>query len=151
MNIKINLLELASEMAHRESVLQTCIELAICEDDAKDKITEELQEGVITYKEEYQDRFNQLYDEYYERFSMLGEPVVDNVEEAKDLLKKNGYQTYNLWHIDDVKSDYECSDEEAHEVLVDALQNDATMEQIWFALRFHADEMGLERKEEEDE
>jgi hypothetical protein len=29
-----------------------------------------------------------------------------------------------------------------------ALQNDATMEQIWFAINFHAEDIGLTRKED---
>lgn len=149
MQIEINLLEIASEMAHRELLLQTCIEYGIPEGEAEDKITY-LTHDVVQYREEYQDKFNELYDQYYDSVLALGKPV-DNAEEAKNLLNKNGYQTYNLWHIDDVKSDYKCTDEEAHEVLVDALQNDATMEQIWFAIHFHADEIGLKRKEEEED
>jgi hypothetical protein len=71
------------------------------------------------------------------------------IEEAKATLRKHGYQVYNLWHIDDVKHKYECTDEEAQGVLIDALQNDATMTQIWFAIDFHAEFNGLELKEEE--
>jgi len=67
------------------------------------------------------------------------------IEKAKALLKENGYQVYNLWHIDDVKSKFECTDDEAHGVLINALQNDATMEQIWFAIDFHAEEEGLKK------
>ena len=53
------------------------------------------------------------------------------VEEAKALLKENGYYTDNLWHIDDVKANYECEDDsEAQEVLDSALTNEATMDQI---------------------
>tara|TARA_B110000902_G_scaffold237202_1_gene284018 strand:- start:506 stop:748 length:243 start_codon:yes stop_codon:yes gene_type:complete len=62
------------------------------------------------------------------------------VEEAKALLKENGYYTDNLWHIDDVKANYECEDDsEAQEVLDSALTNEATMDQIWFAIRYKAD------------
>tara|TARA_R110000772_G_scaffold186690_2_gene297861 strand:+ start:370 stop:627 length:258 start_codon:yes stop_codon:yes gene_type:complete len=68
------------------------------------------------------------------------------IEKAKELLKANGYQVANLWSIEDVKSKYECTDKEAHEVLVEALQNDATMEQIWFAIDFHAEELLLTEK-----
>ena len=68
------------------------------------------------------------------------------IEKAKALLKENGYQVYNLWCIEDVQHKYKCTDEEAHGVLIDALQNDATMEQIWFAIDFHAEYDGLELK-----
>ena len=41
----------------------------------------------------------------------------------------------------DVKAKYECEDDsEAQEVLDSALTNEATMDQIWFAIRFHAEE-----------
>lgn len=71
------------------------------------------------------------------------------VEEAKALLKENGYYTDNLWHIYDVKDNYECEDDDqAQDVLDSALTNEATMDRIWFAIRFHADEYGL--KEIED-
>lgn len=66
-----------------------------------------------------------------------------NIEKAKKLLEENGYQVQNLWQVDDVLSKYNCTDDEAHEVLIDALQNEATMEQIWYAIDFHAEEIGL--------
>ena len=71
-----------------------------------------------------------------------------SVEEAKKVLEENGYQTYNLWHVDDVKSKFDCNDDEAMGVLISALQNDATMEQIWYAIQFHGEEEGLKIIEE---
>ena len=73
-------------------------------------------------------------------------------DQAKDTLEKMGYQVDNLWHIDDVKGRFECTDEEAMDVLIAALSNEATMEQIWLALEYEAkDEMGLTRIEEDGE
>lgn len=72
------------------------------------------------------------------------------IEKAKQFLKDNGYFTDNLWHVDDVKGNYDCDDEKAHSILNDALQNDATMEQIWLAISIAAESEGLERKEEID-
>lgn len=65
------------------------------------------------------------------------------VEKAKKLLKEAGYFVDNLWCVDDVKSKFDCTDEEAQWVLYGALQNDATMEQIWLAIDFHGDDNGL--------
>jgi muramoyltetrapeptide carboxypeptidase LdcA involved in peptidoglycan recycling len=56
------------------------------------------------------------------------------IEQAKALLEEAGYFTRNLWHVDDVKGKFKCTDEQAQEVLDDALTNDATMEQIWLAI-----------------
>tara|TARA_R100000781_G_C4062336_1_gene121474 strand:- start:630 stop:854 length:225 start_codon:yes stop_codon:yes gene_type:complete len=68
------------------------------------------------------------------------------IEKAKKLLEENGYQVENLWQVKDVQSKYNCTDDEAHKVLINALQNNATMEQIWYAIDFHAEEIGLTKK-----
>lgn len=68
------------------------------------------------------------------------------VEKAKNILKNAGYYVDNLWHVDDVFYKYNCtSNEVAQDVLNRALLNEATMEQIWFAIDHHALEEGLER------
>lgn len=72
-------------------------------------------------------------------------------DQATKTLEKLGYQVDNLWHIDDVKSRYECTDDEAMDVLIAALYNEATMEQIWVSLDYEANEMGLNRIEEDGE
>lgn len=46
------------------------------------------------------------------------------VESAKQFLKDNGYFVDNLWTVHDVKSKYECSDEQAHKVLNDVLSGE---------------------------
>jgi hypothetical protein len=56
------------------------------------------------------------------------------IEQAKQTLKDAGYFVDNLWHIDDVKSKFNCTDEKAQEILNFALTNEATMEQIWFSI-----------------
>lgn len=63
---------------------------------------------------------------------------------------REDYQTGNLWCVADMEN-YDCTPEEALEVLEQALTNDATMEQIWYAINFHAEEMGLKRKDEEED
>jgi len=57
-----------------------------------------------------------------------------NVEEAKAVLKANGYFVDNLWHVEDVKSKFNCTDDEAQYILERSLTNEATMEQIWFSI-----------------
>lgn len=72
------------------------------------------------------------------------------IEKAKALLKENGYQVDNLWCIDDVKGKFNCTDEEAQNVLYRALTNDATMEQIWLAIDITGEAEGLEPVDEEN-
>ena len=53
-----------------------------------------------------------------------------STEQAKELLKKNGYYIDNLWHVDDVKQRCYCTEEEAQEILDMSLTNEGTMEHI---------------------
>lgn len=54
------------------------------------------------------------------------------IEQAKQVLKENGYYVDNLWHIEDVKlqSDVDVDDDTAYDILNSALTNDWIMEQI---------------------
>lgn len=58
----------------------------------------------------------------------------DKIEEAKNLLRENGYYVDNLWKIEDVKGRFECDDKTAYDILDLALTNEATFEQIWFSI-----------------
>ncbi len=69
------------------------------------------------------------------------------VEEAKAFLTENGFYTGNLWCVEDVQNNYECDEDQAQEILDQALTNEATMEQIWFAIHHHAENEGLIKKE----
>lgn len=71
-----------------------------------------------------------------------------SVEEAKAYLTEQGYYTGKLWCVEDVQANYDCTEEEAQDVLDGALNNEATMEQIWYAINYHAENYGLERKKE---
>jgi len=70
---------------------------------------------------------------------------MDDVSKAKKTLEEAGYFTDNLWQIDDVKGNYECADDEAMEILSTALQNEATMEQIWLAIDYAAADYNLKK------
>lgn len=70
------------------------------------------------------------------------------IEYAKQVLRDAGYFVDNLWHNDDVKSRYLCDDTDAQDVLEKALTNEATMEQIWFAIHMVADDNELTKKED---
>jgi hypothetical protein len=60
---------------------------------------------------------------------------MDAVENAKKVLRDHGYFVDNLWHIQDVQVNYmKASDEDAQKILNMALTNEATMEQISFAI-----------------
>ena len=69
-------------------------------------------------------------------------------QKAIDVLEKAGYYVGSLYHVDDVKTYFDCTDDEAMEVLDSALDNDGTAETIWVAIREIGWMMGL--KEIED-
>ncbi len=55
----------------------------------------------------------------------------ERLKDAKKILKMNGYYTDNLWHIDDVKQNYDITDEQAYEVLDKAMQLEWTTSTIF--------------------
>jgi hypothetical protein len=70
-----------------------------------------------------------------------------SIEDAKQILESKGYFVDNLWHIEDVKSSWECSDTDAHKVLEVALTNEYLMEQIADTIYLVAEDLNLERNE----
>ena len=65
MIIKINLVEVASELATNEMTSKYALE------GKEEDLMEELSEGVLTWKEEYQDEFNEWYDYFYNEIDKL--------------------------------------------------------------------------------
>ena len=72
-----------------------------------------------------------------------------NTNTCKRILKTHGNFVDNLWRIDDVMDKYQVTEEEAQYILDKALTNDATMEQIWFAIDEFAELEGHEPQKEE--
>ena len=65
-----------------------------------------------------------------------------NVEQAKQVLKNNGYYIGNLWHINDVKDSpnsnenyFNCSDEMAYKILTDAIEQEGIYQSINDSIR----------------
>ena len=70
------------------------------------------------------------------------------IEQAKAILKQHGYFVDNLWSTQDVTDRYECTEEDAQEVLNRALTNEWVMEQIWFSIDDACDSLKIELKED---
>lgn len=60
MERKFNIIEVASELAHKDLVTLVGGEHFECE------LWEDPESDVLTYTDEYQDKFNELYDEYFD-------------------------------------------------------------------------------------
>jgi hypothetical protein len=69
------------------------------------------------------------------------------IEQAKQVLRDNGYFVDNLWNVSDVQGMFECTDEEAQEVLLASMTNEQTMEQIWYSIDEFGSMDNLKRKD----
>ena len=65
------------------------------------------------------------------------------IEQAKGFLKSKGYYVGNLWHIDDVFTRFDCTEEEAQEILNEALTSDSTFNTIWENIDYYGDTAAL--------
>lgn len=70
-------------------------------------------------------------------------------KEAMAFLKEHGYCVANLWHIDDVKVNFECTDEQAHSILSDVLNNEYIVAQTFEAINDTALLMGLKERDDD--
>ena len=63
------------------------------------------------------------------------------ISQAKFTLKQAGYFVDNLWHIHDVYNvaDGNIQKDQARRVLEMSLTNEATMDQIWLAIKMSID------------
>ena len=66
-----------------------------------------------------------------------------STQEALQVLKDNGYYVDNLWSVHDVHSSWNCTDEEAYEVLAYAVDSPYVLENIWVNVSIKATKMGL--------
>lgn len=66
-----------------------------------------------------------------------------DIEQALQLLKNNGYYVDNLWCVEDVQSIFNCDSDTAQSVLNKALTNEHLMEEIWFQIRHHGEAMEI--------
>lgn len=73
-----------------------------------------------------------------------------DVTHARALLEKKGYFVGNLWQVNDVRENYNCTEKEAQQVLNMALTNAATVEQIWYAIDDACDSLTIKPKENEN-
>ena len=70
----------------------------------------------------------------------------DPVTEALDFLESQGFYIRNLWHVQDVQTKSECTEEEALDVLEDAVSGEWIIEQINERISYCGEREGLEEK-----
>jgi hypothetical protein len=69
---------------------------------------------------------------------------------ARAVLRKQGFFVENLWSTNDVTDRYNCTADKAQQVLEMALKNEATMEQIWFAIDDACDSLEIKSIQNQD-
>jgi len=72
------------------------------------------------------------------------------IEEAKAFLKSKGYYTDMLWMTEDVRNKFNCTEEEAQEVLNSALNGGWLIEETNESITIVAESFGFEEVDEEN-
>jgi len=75
---------------------------------------------------------------------------MNDVMNAREVLKRNGYFTENLWQVADVQADYQCTEQEAQDLLYRALTSIDVMGAVRFAIRLEAENMNLKNIQDEN-
>lgn len=73
--------------------------------------------------------------------------TLNAIDDAKKLLKEHGYFVGNLWKTCDVTINYDCTEEEAQEVLEKALNYESVYELVWEGISYEAEDMNLKRRD----
>jgi hypothetical protein len=71
---------------------------------------------------------------------------IDEIHNAKDVLKQAGYFVDNLWHINDVQGRYECDNKTAQWILYNGLTNEYIVEKTFAQIDYFAEHEGLPLK-----
>jgi hypothetical protein len=83
------------------------------------------------------------------------EEIADNVFQLIHMSKLNlhdaGYFTSNLWHIDDVMESFECTEEQAMDVLQEVMTNGEVIHSIFEEIFNKCTALGYNRREDEEE
>ena len=67
---------------------------------------------------------------------------------ARDLMKQlqlQGWQSCAMWHVDNVRQNYECTQEQAMKVLENVLESERIQEEIYNAIDDEAERMEYQR------
>lgn len=71
----------------------------------------------------------------------------NKIEQAKDILRSEGYFVDNLWSVSDVKINYHCTEKQAQKILNEVLQYDAIYQLVWEGISYEADKINLKHKD----
>jgi hypothetical protein len=64
---------------------------------------------------------------------------------ARALLRSKGFFVENLWNVDDVLQNYNCNRGKAYDVLSIAMNNEATIEQIFLSIDYTCEDLEIKK------
>lgn len=88
----------------------------------------------------------QMEIDYLREQLNLARKQMRDVDNAKDVLSKKGYAVQNLWHVDTITSEYECTREEAEKVLLHVFESVHLMFSIWDEIEDVTSKLELKKK-----
>ena len=140
MNITINIVEVASDLAHQallDEIQNPLSEHTLLEDE--DELYNFDEEGNGTYKEEYQEIFNRHYDYFFEAITnKMDTTYFPIARTCREDLEGIGFDVSNV-------------DDSTMEQLASKLGNDYVEQLYWIALPIIAKHLEIPLKEEENE
>ena len=71
------------------------------------------------------------------------------IDNAKQYLESQGFFTANLWHTDDVCQNYNVNQDQALDLIEDAMTSEITISGIFEAIDIIAEENGYKNKNED--
>ena len=74
---------------------------------------------------------------------------LSKIDTAKKYLESQGYFTANLWHTDDVCQNYKVNQDQALDIIEDAMTSEITISGIFEAIDIIAEENGYKNKNED--
>ena len=93
-------------------------------------------------------RNQQIISDQLEETPIIGGRMKElSTEDLRNELASRGWQTQNLWHMDDVLQNYKCSDAEAMDVIESALNNAGVREYIFDIIDEICWQEGIKQKE----
>lgn len=143
MEIKINVIEVASDLAHQnlldEIRKELPEEISFSEEDLYEPGNSDLPDEGLIYKPMYQDRFNVLYDYYFEMISSkMDTNYFDITSVSRHDLEHEGYDTSNV-------------DDDTMRRLASKMGDDYVEQLFWIQIPILAEYLGIPLKQEENE
>lgn len=70
-------------------------------------------------------------------------------EDLRQELELRGWYTQNLWHVDDVMQNYDCTSEDAMRLLDFVLTSDHVTEEVFRGIDYQSEYSNIKRKDDE--